>query len=537
MAEHPMYTILLVDDNANNIFTLRALLEDSMDVKVFEADSGSTALDIVSRQPAIDLIMLDIQMPGMNGFEVAHLLRSRPKYSNIPIIFLTAVYTTDDFKHQGLKQGAIDYLIKPIDDTILLNRITAHLRLIENERALNRQLQELNGRLQQEIEERRRVEHELREAKDAALHAKDQALEARREALESRQAEQDARLLAEKAQAAAETANRTKSEFLRNMSHELKTPLNGILGYVQILQQDPQLTEQHHENLGIIRRSGEHLLTLLNDILDLADLDTGQLHLEPTAFHLAALLNNLVGMARFQTQSRGLGLTYDAPDSLPDVVYGDERRLRQVLLHLLGNAIKFTEHGSVALQVASVASSVEEVERSASVRLRFSISDTGIGIAPDQLEQIFLPFDRLSETRTYTEGAGLGLTLSRHLLVMMNSRLEVESRMNHGSTFEFELLFSTLPSGNEFEETRPEPPDVAESMTPTPPMLPPAPMLEALLEAAAIGDISDILAQLHDLEQQAPIYQPFIDNIRSLARSFQIKQIGHVIETYRHPNA
>ncbi len=542
MTDHPMYTILLVDDNHDNLFTLRTLLESSMEVTVIEADSGSAALDVISRHSGIDLIMLDIQMPGMNGFEVAHLLRSRPKYSSIPIIFLTAVYTTDDFKHEGLKQGAIDYLTKPIDDIILLNRIKAHLRLIENERALNRRLQQLNAQLQQEIEERRRVENELREAKDAALRSKDQALKAERDALAAKQAEQEARLLAEEAQAAAEIANRTKSEFLRNMSHELKTPLNGILGYAQILKNDSQLTEQHRESLDIIRRSGEHLLTLLNDILDLSNIDSEQLQLEPVAFHLPALLDKLVDMARLQAQTKGLAVRYIAPNSLPDVVYGDERRLRQVLLHLLGNAIKFTEQGTVTLRILDLGFEILDLEdaqsnssnlKSQISNLKFEISDTGIGIAPDQMERVFLPFERLADTGSYTEGAGIGLALSRHLLLLMNSRLQSESRPGQGSTFWFEITFPTMPVENELCNSSQEPVYIAEQAEFIQGTPPPLQILDALLDAASIGDINEILAQIQELEHQTPTCQPFIDNIRSLARAFKIKQIGHVLASYR----
>lgn len=156
------YSILIVDDNPNNLFTLRTALEASLDVDVIESTSGEAALEkVVSRK--IDLLLLDIRMPGMNGFEVAKLIRNRKMYQDIPIIFLTAVYKSDEFKQEGLETGAIDYLTKPIDDMILINRVKAYFRVIENERALNRKLEQINKQLQQKIEEQRQTEKKLQQ--------------------------------------------------------------------------------------------------------------------------------------------------------------------------------------------------------------------------------------------------------------------------------------------------------------------------------------------------------------------------------------
>lgn len=162
MPEHAMYSILIVDDNKNNLFTLRTLLESHLDADIIEAESGLIALEKISERK-IDLILLDIQMPDMDGFEVAELIRKRQRYRDIPIIFLTAIYKSEDFKQRGLQGGAIDYLTKPIDDAILINRVTAYLRLLEGERSTNRKLQQMNAQLQQEIEERRRAEKALHE--------------------------------------------------------------------------------------------------------------------------------------------------------------------------------------------------------------------------------------------------------------------------------------------------------------------------------------------------------------------------------------
>ncbi|GAK57940.1 PAS/PAC sensor signal transduction histidine kinase [Candidatus Vecturithrix granuli] len=165
MPNQLMYTILIVDDNAQNLFALRSLLESSLNANVLEAMSGLAALEKVS-QYKIDLILLDIQMPDINGFEVAKLIRNRKRYCNIPIIFLTGIYKTDEFKQRGLEGGGIDYLTKPVDDTILINRVRAYLRVIEDERNLNLQLEESNRKLQEEVEERKRIEELLRQREE-----------------------------------------------------------------------------------------------------------------------------------------------------------------------------------------------------------------------------------------------------------------------------------------------------------------------------------------------------------------------------------
>jgi signal transduction histidine kinase/DNA-binding LacI/PurR family transcriptional regulator/CheY-like chemotaxis protein len=248
------------------------------------------------------------------------------------------------------------------------------------------------------------------------------------------------------ARAAAEQANQAKSTFLSNMSHELRTPLNGILGYAQILQQqrwDPAATN----GLSIIQQSGEHLLTLINDILDLAKIEAGRLELSPTALQLPTFLNGIVGIIRARAEAKELMLAFEMPPSLPPWVQADETRLRQVLLNLLGNAVKFTERGSVTLHVScrdagrgtrDESQPPPLVTRPTS-RVTFKVADTGSGIAPDQLERIFQPFEQTGELRRRAEGTGLGLAISRQLVQLMGDDLHVESALGCGSTFWFEV--------------------------------------------------------------------------------------------------
>lgn len=238
--------------------------------------------------------------------------------------------------------------------------------------------------------------------------------------------------------AEAERLARLRSEFLAQMSHELRTPLNAILGYAQILRRDKRLTERQARGLATIEESGHHLLTLINDILDLSRISAAKLELYPADTNLAVFLHTVCDIIRVKADEKGLLFTYQASPDLPPAVRVDDRRLRQVLLNLLGNAVKFTDRGRVELRVARLGEDRMENDQT-TVRLQFEVADSGIGMTEQQVNRIFLPFEQVADSKRRHGGAGLGLAISRQLVRLMGGDIQVRSEPGSGSVFSFEL--------------------------------------------------------------------------------------------------
>jgi PAS domain S-box-containing protein len=241
------------------------------------------------------------------------------------------------------------------------------------------------------------------------------------------------------ARRAAEAANQAKSIFLANMSHELRTPLNAILGFTQLMDGDPNLTPGQQENLGIINQSGEHLLALINDVLEMSKIEAGQVRLREKSFDLHYLLDSLEEMFRLQAENKFLDLVFEIAENTPRYVTSDESKLRQVLNNLIGNAVKFTEEGDVRLKVSALPSGREKVE------LDFEVSDTGPGIPPEDLEAVFDPFVQGADVVDFMatqapEGTGLGLSISRRFVLLMGGDIIVESELGAGSKFSFSVI-------------------------------------------------------------------------------------------------
>jgi len=405
--------ILVVDDNPNNLFSMRHLIGEHLNAEVFEADSGESALRILLKEK-IDLILLDIQMPDMDGFETAEAIRLRKRTRHIPIVFLTAAYKSDEFRARGFAVGAADYLTKPIEPSLLINRIQSYMRFIEKEQ-------------QSKVE----LEHKIQERTAELIEA--------RNALEQRVAERTAELelaktKAEQAQAASEQANLAKSQFLANMSHELRTPLNAIIGYSEMLIEDAQAAgaEATCGDLHKIHSAGEHLLGLINNVLDLSKIESGRMDVYLEECVVQEVINEVVHTVKPLVEKKHNQFQIYCSEA-SGTLYTDVTKLRQMLLNLISNAAKFTENGKIVL-------SVKRHTTAERAWLSFEIQDNGIGMTEAQQAKIFQPFTQAdaSTTRRYG-GTGLGLVITKQFVEMLEGEIAVESQFGQGSTFIFKL--------------------------------------------------------------------------------------------------
>ncbi|MEK7394107.1 MAG: response regulator, partial [Fibrobacterota bacterium] len=333
--------------------------------------------------------LLDVQMPGMSGYELAELLRGDPKTRNIPLLFLTAFDADERQLFKGYRAGGVDFLTKPYSPEILLGKVRIFLEIFRARRDAERNAAEL-------------------------LKARDEAL----------------------------AANRAKSLFLANMSHELRTPLNAILGFAQILSRASDLPSPHREKVSIILGAGEHLLAIINNILDLAKIESGKIETDSVDMDLGKLLDDVVRLLRERAASKDLELLLEQASSVPRRIMGDASKLRQILVNLVGNAIKFTSIGGVTLRITSPESD------EANKRLVFEIQDSGCGMHREDLDRIFEPFVQLQQR----EGTGLGLAITRQYIHLLGGSLQVQSEFGKGSIFRIILPYLPAESSGEPED-------------------------------------------------------------------------------------
>ena len=326
----------------------------------------------------------------------------------------------------------------------------------------------------------------------------------------------------EAALAEAQRLANLRREFIAHMSHELRTPLNGILGYAQMLGRDGKLDEKQQTGMDVIYQSGEHLLALIDDILDLARIESGKLELDTSDIPLARFLNIVAGIIVVKARQKRIEFACEFAPDLPEGIRGDEKRLRQVLLNLLSNAVKFTDKGKVTLSVSRVTPS----------RLAFTVRDTGIGIEQTDRETIFQSFEQVSDTQHRLGGTGLGLSISRQLVRLMGGDIVVESRVGYGSTFRFELELSEVEIGRAVivEEPRAEP--GGEDVFTDPLNTPPEVEMRELHRLALLGNMRDILNHATRIDSLDPRYRPFAEHLKRLANGYRSKAILAFVEEH-----
>jgi signal transduction histidine kinase len=393
MTEDNKGNILIVDDTPENLQVLSATLSDR-GYKVRGVIKGTMAIRAAKSAPP-DLILLDIKMPDLSGYEVCQQLKADPQTKEIPVIFISALDEVLD-KVKAFEIGGVDYITKPFQVEEVLARVEHQLTI----KRLQKQLLTQNEQLQQEIVDRRKAEE------------------------------------------AAAAASKAKSQFVANMSHELRTPLNAILGFTQVLLRDRHLSSEQVENLRIISRSGEHLLDLINDVLDFSKIEAGIIGLYETSFDLYRLLDTLEEMFQIKCEQKNLILNFLVSPDVPQFVKTDEKKLRVCLTNLLGNAIKFTSYGSVTLRVQALwgeRSPARQDPPITNYQLIFEVEDTGCGIARAELDSLFDAFVQAEAGKKAVEGTGLGLTITRSYVEIMGGKIKVSSVFGQGTIFKFNI--------------------------------------------------------------------------------------------------
>jgi CheY-like chemotaxis protein len=386
MKDKSKFNVLIVDDRPENLLTLEGILESEA-LNILKANSGNEALSIMLEHN-IALVLMDVQMPGMDGFEVAEIMRSSERTKYIPIIFVTAISKQRQHIFKGYESGAVDYLYKPLDLEILQSKIKAFIDFFQHKNAL----EETTRKLEKTV-------NELNKAKQIA-----------------------------------EEATNAKSTFLATMSHEIRTPLNGIIGLAELGMMDEGITETQRERLLDIRNSGESLLEIINEILDISKIEADKLELEEIEFSLREVIEKIVNLLSVKVFQEKLEFVCEISPELPDVLVGDPLRLRQILINLLSNAVKFTEEGTVSIHVKLL----ELIEEQVSIE--FSVEDTGIGIPKEKIGRLFQSYTQVDSSTTRTHGGtGLGLTISQRLVNLMGGMIRVESSLGEGSRFYFKL--------------------------------------------------------------------------------------------------
>jgi CheY-like chemotaxis protein/HPt (histidine-containing phosphotransfer) domain-containing protein len=387
------FIVLVVDDITENLQVLISILKKHQ-YKINFANSGKQAINRIKNVKP-DLILLDLMMPGMDGFQVCEYLKSDEKYRDIPIIFLTASHEEHHIL-RAFEIGAVDYVTKPFKSQELLARVKNHLELKYAKDKL------------------KNSQNYLKKALTELVIARDKALE----------------------------AERVKSQMLANTSHEIRTLMSGVLGMTELLL-NTYLNEEQNDFVSTLKNSGESLLNLINDILDFSKLESGALKLKKTSFNLHKMMEDLQSLFSHRANQKNINFSYHITSDIPQdiVLIGDEFRLRQILSNLISNAVKFTDQGKIQIKIKKVEAD-ENDNSPSSVNLLFEVKDTGIGISEKNQAQLFKSFSQISHNNEhYYDGTGLGLAICQQLVQLMGANILVESEEEKGSNFFFTVNF------------------------------------------------------------------------------------------------
>lgn len=497
-----VWKVLICDDDTSVHLVTKLALDGfkfaGRELEIISAFSGAEGIKILEKHPEIAVILQDVIMETNDaGLQAVKYIRDVLKNPFVRIILRTGQPSEFPESSVILNYDINDYKSKTELTaqklfTTLVSSLRAYstiLSLAESQQKfaqINAKLQELNLNLEKLVKERT---VELKIAKDQA-----------------------------------ERSNTAKSQFLRNMTHELRTPLNGILGYTQLLKKSNDPIERQ-KGLDIIQRSGNHLLSLINDILDLSKIEAGKLDLDHEPFHLDGLLSSLIDTFKLQASKQGIQIVYQSVGKIPELVYGDAKRLRQVIFNLMGNAIKFTQEGVVSLTVQSTSND----------KIRFDICDSGIGIASENLSKIFQSFEQVVNPADMQSGTGLGLSISQKLVTMMGGELNVTSTLGKGSNFWLEIslpvYISLTPISLDLEDTyydaTPDntPSRLSSKISTDTCFIPDHPIILELLELLETGDLSGLQERIRDLGEFDPRLKHFTEEIMILLRRGQLRKI------------
>jgi len=526
--------IVCVDDHNLILDSLRRQLRRELGsgYRIEIAENGAEALELLAEITAqgleVPLIISDHVMPSMTGDEL--LIKVHQSYPQTVKILLTGQASAEAIGNAVNYANLYRYITKPWDKTDLSLTVKEALRRYSQEREIlvkSQELEQLNASLEQKVKERTA---ELKTAKEAS-----------------------------------EVANQVKSEFLANMSHELKNPLSTILGYAEMLQNSQNLNRQEIKGIKAIYRSGHHLLTFINDILDMSKIDAGKVDISPFDIIFGEFLQGIIEICQIRSEQKGeVALVYKPDRQLPNLVYSDAKRLRQILINLISNAVKFTDRGQVFFKVqilaewdvqrdtewdgvssdlnlgnhlgnsqdpngSNIDTAPHECENTYNklANIRFEIVDTGIGIKSEHLEKIFLPFEQVGDRDRNAEGTGLGLAISQKIARVMGSKIEVTSEVGKGSRFWLDLVLP-ISWGSKIAPNN----DQLSAELTHEIVIPPIFELENLLRISTRGNLNEVIRRADRLKKESQEYEQFCQQISDLAQDFEGQALNGLIKHY-----